>query len=49
MQAEVLRDGIPKSEWVLFEASSHYAHAEEPDRYLSVVDDFLTRVEQNNR
>ena len=48
IQVEVLRDGIAGSEWVLFEASSHYAHAEEPNRYLSVVDDFLTRVEQNS-
>jgi len=46
MMAEIVRDGIAGSEWVLFEDSSHYAHAEEPERFLSTVDDFLTRVEQ---
>lgn len=37
--------GIPGSEWVIFEESSHMAHAEEPERYMAVLDDFLTRVE----
>jgi len=39
--------GIPDSQVVLFEESSHYAHAEEPERYLSVLDEFLSRVELN--
>jgi pimeloyl-ACP methyl ester carboxylesterase len=43
---EEVKNGIPGSEWVLFEQSSHYPHAEEPERYLAVVNDFLTRVEQ---
>jgi L-proline amide hydrolase len=42
---QVVRDGIPGAEWVIFEESSHMAHAEETERYLQVVDDFLTRVE----
>jgi proline-specific peptidase len=42
----VLRDAIPGAEWVRFEASSHYAHAEEPERFLAVLDGFLTRVER---
>jgi L-proline amide hydrolase len=42
---QVLRDGIPGAEWVIFEESAHMAHAEETERYLQVVDDFLTRVE----
>jgi proline-specific peptidase len=43
---EVLREGIPGSEWVLFEDSSHFLHAEEPERFLEVVEGFLSRVEQ---
>lgn len=43
---DVLRDGIPGAEWVRFEESSHYAHAEEPERFLTVLDQFLTRVER---
>lgn len=45
-QDEVLRDGIPGAEWVRFEESSHYAHAEEPQHFLAVVETFMTRVEQ---
>ena len=45
-QDEVLRDGIAGATWVRFEESSHYAHAEEPERFVAVLDGFLTRVEQ---
>lgn len=45
MQAEIVHKGIPGSEWVVFEDSSHMQFAEEPQRYLEVLDDFLTRVE----
>jgi proline-specific peptidase len=45
MQAEIVHRGIRGSEWVVFEDSSHMQFAEEPDRYLAVLDDFLTRVE----
>ena len=44
-QAEIVHKGIAGSEWVAFENSSHMQFAEEPDRYLEVLDDFLTRVE----
>ncbi len=44
-QAEIVHRGIPGSEWVLFEDGSHMQFAEEPERYLEVLDDFLTRVE----
>jgi proline-specific peptidase len=44
--AQIIHRGIPNSEFVLFEESSHYAHIEETERYLAVVDDFLTRVER---
>jgi len=37
--------GIPGAEWVIFEESSHMPHAEETERYLQVLDDFLTRME----
>ncbi|HET9014456.1 MAG TPA: proline iminopeptidase-family hydrolase [Thermomicrobiaceae bacterium] len=43
--AETVHRGIPGSEWVLFEESSHMAHAEEAERYMAVLDDFLSRVE----
>ncbi len=44
--AETVQRGIPGAEWVLFEESSHMPHVEETERYLQVVDEFLTRVEQ---
>jgi L-proline amide hydrolase len=40
---EVLRDGIAGSEWVLFDESAHLPHVEEPERYRSVVGDWLRR------
>jgi proline-specific peptidase len=45
-EQEVLRDGIPGSEWVLFEESSHLPHAEEPERFPEVLEGFLSRVER---
>lgn len=42
---EQVHAGIPGSEWVLFEQSSHLPHVEEPERFLSVVNQFLARVE----
>ncbi len=39
--------GIAGSEWVIFEHSGHLAHAEEPERYMQVLGDFLARVESN--
>jgi proline-specific peptidase len=43
--AETMHRGIAGSEWVIFEESAHLAHAEEPERYLQVLGDFLDRVE----
>ena len=43
--AGTVQRGIPGAEWVIFEESSHMPHAEEPERYLQVLDDFLTRME----
>jgi proline-specific peptidase len=42
---ERLHRGIAGSEWVIFEQSAHMAHLEETERYVQVLDDFLTRVE----
>ena len=42
---EAVHRGIPNSEWVLFENSSHSVHMEEPERFLQVVSRFLDRVE----
>lgn len=44
-QVERIADRLPQAEWVLFEQSAHLAHAEEPDRYMAVVADFLARCE----
>lgn len=43
---EVLQRGIPGSEWVVLENSSHLAHVEEPELYMETVRTFLSRVEQ---
>jgi L-proline amide hydrolase len=43
--AETVHNGIPNSRWVIFEESSHMAHAEEPQRYMRVLDGFLSDVE----
>jgi len=43
--AGTLHSGIPGSEWVLFEHSSHISHAEEPAKYAEVLGKFLNRIE----
>lgn len=43
---EILQQGIPNSEWVLFEHSSHLPHVEEEAKYMQTVGDFLARVER---
>ena len=43
--AEEARRGIPGAERVLFEESSHSAFVEEPERFRSVLTDFLERAE----
>lgn len=43
--AETIHAGIPGSELVIFEESSHLAHFEEPDRFMTVLRDFLARTE----
>ncbi|OLE32268.1 MAG: hypothetical protein AUG45_10745 [Ktedonobacter sp. 13_1_20CM_3_54_15] len=42
---EVLHKGIAGSEWILFEQSSHMAHVEERELYLSTVKAFIEGVE----
>jgi proline-specific peptidase len=42
---EAVHRGIPGSEWVLFENSSHSVHLEEPAKFLEVVGRFLDGVE----
>lgn len=42
---ETVHRGIPGSEWVIFENSSHLPHVEESERYLQVLGEFLNRVE----
>lgn len=45
MIVETIHHRIPGSEWVIFEESSHMPHVEETERYLQVVNSFLSRVE----
>lgn len=42
---ETVHRGIPGSQWVIFENSSHMPHVEETGRYMQVLGDFLDRVE----
>ena len=42
---ETVQRGIPGSEWVIFEESSHFPHVEEPDKFRQVLGTFLGRVE----
>lgn len=44
-----LYQGIPNSEWVVFEHSAHVPHLEEPERYLEVLDGFLNKIEDSAR
>jgi L-proline amide hydrolase len=44
--AETIASRIPDARWVIFEESSHMAHAEEAERYMQVLDEFLTSVER---
>ena len=42
--AERLASELPRAELCVFEASGHYPFAEEPDRFLAVVEDWLGRL-----
>ncbi|HUG98286.1 MAG TPA: proline iminopeptidase-family hydrolase [Gammaproteobacteria bacterium] len=44
-----LYQGIPNSEWVVYEHSANVPHLEEPERYLEVLDGFLSKVEDDMR
>jgi len=43
---QVLQRGIPGSEWMVLENSSHLSHVEEPELYMQAVRNFLSNVEQ---
>jgi proline-specific peptidase len=43
--AGTVHRGIRGSQWVVFENSAHMAHAEEPERYMQVLGDFISRHE----
>jgi L-proline amide hydrolase len=45
-QVAGIAERLPNAEWVIFEQSGHLAHAEEPDRYMAVMGDFLARSER---
>jgi L-proline amide hydrolase len=43
---EVMLAGLPQSEWVLFEDSSHLPHIEEHDLWIATVGAFLQRFDE---
>jgi L-proline amide hydrolase len=43
--AETVHKGIAGSTWVLFDHSSHMAHVEEADRFMSVLSEFISQHE----
>jgi proline-specific peptidase len=43
--AETVHRGIHGSAWVIFENSSHMPHVEESERYMQVLDKFLSQIE----
>jgi proline iminopeptidase len=47
--AETMHRGIKGSQLALFENSSHSAHLEEPEAYLSVLRSFLQEVDLSSR
>lgn len=44
--AETVHKGIPGSKWVLFEGCSHITNAEDPERYMQVLGEFISRHEE---
>jgi L-proline amide hydrolase len=44
---KTLNDGINDSEWMVFEKSSHMPHLEESEAYLTVLGNFLNKIESN--
>ncbi|WP_040444142.1 alpha/beta fold hydrolase [Ktedonobacter racemifer] len=48
-QYSILQQGIPDSQLVLFAASAHYAHLEEPEAYLATLSTFLERIEREQQ
>jgi proline-specific peptidase len=42
---EVLHRGIQNSEWIVFEGCSHTPHLEATEKYLDILNSFLTRIE----
>lgn len=42
---ETLHRGIHNSEWIILENSGHFPHIDETERFLQVLDQFLSRVE----
>lgn len=45
LQGQIVHEGIPGNQWVIFEEGSHLPHVEEEAKYLRVMDEFLTSVE----
>ena len=45
VQVAAIAELLPGAERAIFEESGHLSHAEEPDRYMAVLGDFLARSE----
>jgi len=45
--SRTVHEGIPGSELVILDGCSHMAHVEQPERYVALLDEFLSRVESS--
>ena len=43
--AGTVHNGIRGSRWVVFDNSAHMAHAEEPERYMKVLEEHISHYE----
>jgi proline iminopeptidase len=43
-QAEIMHDGIPNSELVIFENSGHFAYVEEPDAFFKTIREWVRKT-----
>ena len=45
--SRTVHEAIPGSELVILDGCSHMAHVEQPERYVALLDEFLSRVESS--
>jgi proline-specific peptidase len=47
-QNEIMRDGIPGAEWIVFEQSAHCAPVEEPHAFREAVERFVSHIGESD-